>query len=273
MRKFFVASLATILFVVIAGCGTAPRPTAAPTLAPVIITQIVTATPPPVTDTPAPSVAATTSITSTSGITTTQTTIAQARPSNTTAGVRSSATSTRRPATVTPTKAGTVVPTGIPIAIKYPQAIKLIGPVYVGNGPGDRRDEQHYGDALVFEWYSNGGLGEGECYLVRVDAQSNANQSKVGDSFMQCDSAETSKNAAQTTRFILNKPNGPGPTYAALMPSGGGDLSITWAVTVAKDEGAAANAFAYFPRDASRHNVTLLSPRSEVFYFPFKGAP
>jgi len=57
------------------------------------------------------------------------------------------------------------------------------------------------------------------------------------------------------------------------MPGGGGDLTVTWSVTVVKDEGAASTGYAYFPRDASRHNITLLNPRSEVFYFPLKGAP
>jgi|GEM_PF-903422 len=271
-KNFLLASLAMTILVTVIGCGTAPRPTAVPSLPPQIITVVVTATPPASADTPAPTVATTSTLTTTAAITATATTAVQSKPTNTTAaGARS--TSTRRPNTATPTKAGTAAPTGIPIAIKYPQAVKLIGPVYAGNGPGDRRDEQHYGDALVFEWYSNGGLGDGECYLVRVDVKSNATGAVVGDTFMQCDTAETLKGSAQTTRFILNRPTGPGPTYAALMPSGGGDLTVTWSVTIAKDEGAASNGFAYFPRDASRHNVILLSPRSDVFYFPLKGAP
>ena len=269
--NYLLASVTLIVLLTTLGCGTAPRPTPAPTLAPVVITQIVTATPPLVTDTPAPPVAATTTLTTTSAITTTPTTIAQARPSNTTA--RPVATATRRPNTATPTKAGTAAPTGIPSIAKYKDPVKLVGPNYEGNNAGDRRDERHYGDALVFEWFSNGGLGEGECYLVHIEVKSNAGGGTVGDSFMQCDNAETSKASAQTARFILNKPTGAGPTYAALIPGGGGDLSVFWSVIVARNDGQAESGGFYFPVDGTRHKVTFLSPGSTTFYFPLKGAP
>lgn len=274
MKGYFGSFLATILLIVIAGCGTAPRPTPVATIAPVIITQIVTATPPPVTDTPAPPAGSGATLTAAAAITTTQTSVALARPTNTTAPARSS-TPTRRPVTATPTKVVTAAPTGIPSIAKYKDAVNLRSPIYAGNDPGDQRDvRQAPSDALVFEWQSNQALGTGECYLIRVDLKSNADGSTRGDAFMQCDSTQTQKQPAQTVQFILNKPNfTPGPTYAGLIPSGGGDISVTWNVTIVRDDGPASSGGSYFAVDGSRHNITLLGPVSKTVYFILKGAP
>ena len=269
-----ISSVLTLLFALwIIGCGTAPRPTPAPTLAPVVITVVITTTPPPG-DAPAPPVAPTGTLTTTAAISGTATTVAAARPTNTTAPVRATAIPTRRPNTATPPR-GTATVTGIPYLAKYSQAVRLIGPVYEGSGPGDRRDERQFGaDALVFEWQSNGGLGEGECYLIRVSMKSRADNSLRGDSFLFCDPQMTLKGNAQPVQFTLNKPNfTPGPTYAGIVPPGGGDVDVSWSVTVARDDGPSSGTGAYFVRDASRHNITLLSPTSNTFTFVLKGAP
>lgn len=273
--NFLMAFIALVVVLTAISCGTAPRPTSVPTLAPQIITVVVTATPPAGTDTPAPTVATTTTLTTTTAITATTTTIAQARATNTTAPVRAGSTATRRPNTATPTKAGTAAPTPIPSLAKYSVPVNLIRPIYTGNDPGDQRDVRQYGaDALVFEWQSNQALGTGECYLIHVDMKSQADGSTRGDAFLQCDSTQTQKPNAQVAQFILNKPNfTPGPTYAGLAPSGGGDVNVMWNVAIARDDGPASSGGYYHAQDGSRHNITLLSPTSKTVYFILKGAP
>lgn len=274
-QSFLPAFIALVILVTAIGCGTAPRPTAVPSLAPQIITVVITATPPASADTPVPTVATTTTLTTTTAISATTTAIAQAKATNTTAPVRTASTATRRPNTATPTKAGTAAPTGIPSIAKYPQAVTLRGPIYSGNDPGDQRDVRQYGsDALVFEWQANQALGTGECYLIRVDMKSQADGSTRGDAFLQCDTNQTQKPTAQVAQFILNKPNfTPGPTYAGLSPSGGGDVNVIWNVSIARDDGPASSGGFYYAIDGSRHNVTLLSPASKTVYFILKGAP
>lgn len=258
LNRFSIPILGIALTVSVAliGCGTAPRPTPALTSTPVVITVVVTATP-PVTA----AVEASPVVTSTVTLSGTQTLLARA--TNTPGTPRA----TRRPTTPTPVPTATATP----YPLKYSQAVKLIGPVFEGNNPGERRDEAHYPtDALVFEWLSNGPLGGGECYQVRVDIKSNADGSVVGDSFIQCDPQETQKGGAQTVRFILNKPSGPGPTYATLIPRGGGDLTVSWSVTIVRDEGPTPSGGAY-AADGSRHKVIPISPRSSIYSFPLKG--
>ncbi len=253
-----ILAIAFTVSVALIGCGTAPRPTPALTPTPVVITVVVTATP-PVTA----AVEASPTVTFTVALSGTLTAVAL-KPTSTPGTPRA----TRRPTTPSPAPTATATP----YPLKYSQAVKLIGPVYEGNNPGDRRDEAHYPtDALVFEWLSNGPLGGGECYQVRVDMKSNADGSVVGDAFIQCDPQETLKGGAQTVRFILNKPTGPGPTYASLIPSGGGDLTVSWSVTIVKDEGSISSGGAY-AADGHRHKVIPLSPRSNIFSFPLKGA-
>jgi hypothetical protein len=273
VKKFLGALITLTLLISIIGCGTAPRPTPAPTLAPVVITVVITATPPAGTDTPAPTLAPTGTLTTTGALTLTQTLVAAAKPTNTT--TRGNATATRRTNTATPTRAGTAVPTGIPYQAKYASPVNLLRPIYSGNDPGDQRDTRTApGDALVFEWQSNGGLGSGECYLVRVSIKSLADNSERGDAFLQCDTAQTLQGPAQTVRFTLNKPGySPGPTYGGLIPSGGGDMHVVWNVQIAKDEGLASSGGFYMATDASRHNVTLLSPVSKTVYFILRGGP
>lgn len=259
MNRFSIPILASGLMLsgITVGCGTATRPTPAPTPSPVIITVVVTATP-PLTAT----VEASPTLTTTVALSETQTLLARA--TTTPATPRA----TRRP--TTPTAAPTA--TATPFPLKYSQPVKLIGPVFEGNNPGERRDEAHYPtDSLVFEWLSNGALGGGECYQVRVDIKSNADGSTVGDAFIQCDPQETQKGGSQTVRFILNKPSGPGPTYASLIPSGGGDLTVSWSVTIVRDDGPTTSGGAY-AADGRRHKVIPISPRSSIFSFPLKGA-
>jgi hypothetical protein len=165
----------------------------------------------------------------------------------------------------------TATRTVTPLPIKY-GAVKLQRPIYEGPNPGDQRDERHYpSDSISFEWLANSSLGLGECYQVRADLKSNADGTTVGDAFIQCNTQETQKSAGQTVRFILNKPNGPGPTYAALVPSGAGDLTVFWSVTIVKDDGVIASGGAY-ASDGTRHKVLPLSPISQVVSFPLKGA-
>lgn len=260
LLSFFslMAALTTV------GCGNAPtaKPTTAATVSPVIVYVVVTATPAG-TSTLTPTVTPTTTLTTTAGLTGTQTLIA-AKPTNTTGPARP--TATRRPATVV----AAATPTASPLPLKY-GAVKLLRPIFEGPNPGDQRDERHYpSDSISFEWLANGALGSGECYQVRADLKSNADGTNVGDAFIQCDTTETQKSSQQIVRFVLNKPNGPGPTYAALVPSGAGDLTVFWSVTIVKEAGVIASGGAY-AADGSRHKVLPLSPVSQVVSFPLKG--
>ncbi len=263
MKKFsyLLGFLSVTMALTAVGCGNAPaaKPTILATASPVIITVVVTATPAE-TSTPTPTLTPTTTLTTTTGLT--QTLVA-ARPSNTPGPARP--TATRRPAGT-----ATATVTASPLPLKY-AAIKLLRPLYEGSNPGDQRDERHYpSDSISFEWLANVALGAGECYQVRADFKSNADGSTVGDAFIQCDTLETQKALGQTVRFVLNKPNGPGPTYAALVPSGAGDLTVFWSVTIVKEAGVIATGGAY-ASDGTRHKVLPLSPASQVVSFPLKG--
>jgi hypothetical protein len=263
MKKlsFLLYLISWIAALTMVGCGNAPaaRPTVLATSTPFVITVVVTATPAE-TSTPASTVAPTTTLTTTTGL---NQTLVAAKPSNTPGPARP--TATRRPVgTATATATVTALP------LKY-GAVKLLRPIYESSNPGDQRDERHYpSDSLSFEWIANGALGTGECYQVRADLRSNADGSTVGDAFIQCDTLETQKPSGQTVRFVLNKPNGPGPTYAALIPSGSGDLTVSWSVTIVKEAGVIASGGAYAV-DGTRHKVLPLSPGSQVVSFPLKG--
>lgn len=266
--KIFFSLLSLVALTVIlttVGCGNAPaaKPTTVATVSPVIITVVVTAPPPTSSPTPASTMTPTGTLTTTTGLSGTLTLVA-AKPTNTTGPARP--TATRRPAT-----AVAATPSPSPLPLKY-GAVRPQRPIYEGSNPGDQRDERHYpSDSISFEWLANVALGGGECYQIRADMKSNADGSMVGDAFIQCDTQETQKASGQIVRFVLNKPNGPGPTYAALIPSGAGDLTVSWSVTIVKDAGVIPTGGAY-AMDGSRHKVLPLSPVSQVVSFPLKGA-
>ncbi len=266
MKNIFplLSFLSLIGAVTAVGCGTTAKPTPAATVSPVVITVIVTATPPPGSPTPESTITPAATLTTTTGLTGTQTLVAS-KATNTPGAPRP--TATRRPAT----QVAAATATASPLPMKY-GAVRLQRPIYEGPNPGDQRDERHYpSDALSFEWLTNSALAGGECYEIRVDLKSNADGSMVGDSFIQCDPAETQKGGGQTIRFVLNKPNGPGPTYAALIPSGAGDLTVSWSVTIVKD-GEVIPSGGSYAVDGRRHRVFPISPRSQIVSFPLKGA-
>jgi hypothetical protein len=271
LKKLLGALVALTMLITIVGCGTAPRPTPAATLAPVVITVVVTATPPATIEpTMTPTTSTTSTVTANSAVT--QTLVAARADSATPTTHTASATATRRPATATPTKAGTAVPTKIPSIAKYTQPVlNLVSPLDAV------RDVRNYGsDTLQFEWASIGPLGTNECYLIRVDTKSNADQSIGGDTFLFCDTGTKATQAAlaQTAIFTLNKPNAsPGPNYSGISPPGGGDVTITWSVWIARDDGPGAKGDAYYWLDGSRRKYTLLSPQSATGYATLRGAP
>ncbi len=249
-------ALYALMLVMLIGCGSATPtrvPTPVATQAPVVITVIVTATPPPLTATPDPTSVANLTAAATQSATMPTRPSAQA----TQPAVARIPTNTRRPATAAPATTGAPIPTATTFIQKY-AAVRLIGPNFV-EAQGGRKDERHFpNDALQFEWYSSGGLGDGECYMVNV-----AMNPGQGDYFLQCNAAETLKPVAQTVRFTLNQPNRAGPTYVSLLPNPAGDTTVRWYVTIVRDDGVAA--------DGVHRKFTPLSPPSETFAFPFKG--
>ncbi len=248
MRKTLPAILVGIaLLGLVVGCGSSATPTPAPTLAPVQITVIVTATPPPATDTPsAPTITPLPTI----GVTTT---VPAAPTSKPTTAPKPAAT--KKPAV----PVATATATAAPLTRNAPV---LIGPDY---DPGiGRKDERHTpADALIFQWQSIGPLGPNECYMIRVDFVPGA-----GDSFLQCDPQWTQKAAAQTTQFILYQPGRGGPNYSGLLPNPPTDLTVKWYVTVVRDLGAGVGPVD--PVTGTRHKVVPESPASSVFQFLLK---
>lgn len=244
--------IALVLLVTIVGCGTAATPTRAPTVAPQVITVVVTATPPPATETPAAPI-----ITPLPTVVVSQTLVTATLAKPTSEPVATKPAATKKPA---PPPAS-ATPSPIPLTLPAPV---LIGPDF--NPDQGHKDERHFpADALIFEWQSIGPLGANVCYMIRVDFVPGA-----GDSFLQCDSQWTQKAQAQTVQFILYQPNRTGPTYGGLLPNPPGDLTVKWSVTVVAEQGQGNGPVD--PRDGTRHKVVPLSPKSDTFQFPFKGS-
>ncbi|MBI3914508.1 MAG: hypothetical protein HY327_10050 [Chloroflexi bacterium] len=255
MRRLILYAFVVALSFALLGCGTAtPTRSAQPaaTQAPIVITVIVTATPVPITAT-----AEATSATTQTAVATqpagNNPTRAAGQATSTTRPV--GPTNTRRPATATIAPQGTAVPSATIFVQKYP-AVRLIGPVFIVDA-GGRKDERHFpSDALTFEWESVGGLGGGECYMITVALKPGA-----GDSFLN--NCESQIGKAQTVRFTLNQPSRAGPNYGSLLPNPSGDTTVSWFITIVRDDGLAA--------DGAHHKFTPLSPPSDLFSFPFKG--
>ncbi|HEX9076890.1 MAG TPA: hypothetical protein VF932_13995 [Anaerolineae bacterium] len=255
-KPWFLLVCALIVLSFVVGCGTSSPATptkAAATVAPAVVTVIITATlPPPTATAPVPTITPIPTL----AITTTVPVTTSVKPTNTPGAPRP--TATRRPATATPVPA--VVPPS-PVPLKY-AAPRLIGPV---NDPGlGRRDERHNpADTLIFQWMATGPLGENECYSVRVDM--NPGQ---GDAFLTCDSSVTQLTPGSIAQFTLYRPGQAGPNYAGLLPPEVGDTAVSWSVQVVKDLGKGTGPSA---PDGVRHNVAPLSPKSSTFQFPLKG--
>lgn len=237
-------ALALVLALIVAGCSsTPPTPTKAPPT-PGVTVIVVTATPPPATptspatNTPIPTVAATATAAGTPG-----------RLTTTPGAPR--ATSTRRPPTAT-VPAATAT-----LANKY-AAPRLVGPVY---DPGGRKDQAQVGSDIVFEWYSVGPLGQGECYLFRVDINPGG-----GDSFLQCNAQmATGLGIAKIAKFILFRPGFSGPNYGGLLSPNSVGGTVSWYVQVVHDDGSATTGANL---DGNRHKFTPLGPKSTTAQFP-----
>ncbi len=254
-KTWFLLVCALIVLSIVVGCGTSNPPTptkAVATVAPAVVTVVITATLPPPTATqavptitPIPTLAITTTVPVSTPI--------AAKPTNT-----RGPTATRRPATATPVAKAAATATPLPNKYGPP---RLIGPV---NDPGlGRRDERHNpADTLVFQWMATGPLGENECYVVRVDMSPGQ-----GDSFLLCDTSITQLSPGATAQFTLYRPGQAGPNYAGLLPADAGDTTVNWSVQVAKDLGPGTGPAT---PDGVRHNVAPLSPKSSVYQFPLK---
>ena len=252
IKLALVFGMGLVIVLSVVGCGTAATPTHAPTLAPQVITVVVTATPPPATDTPAVP-----SITPLPTVVVTQTQATATLAKATSEPVSTKPAATKKPA---PPPA-TATPSPIPLTLPAPV---LIGPNF--NPDQGRKDERHFpADALIFEWQSIGPLSENVCYMIRVDFVPGA-----GDSFLQCDPQWTQKASAQTVQFILYQPNHTGPTYGGLLPYPPGDLTVKWSVTVVAVQGQGTGPMD--PRNGVRYKVLPLSPKSDTYQFPFKGS-
>ncbi len=254
MKNRFVLLLGMGLLIAlsVAGCGSSATPTPAPTVAPQVITVVVTATPPLATET-----SAAPTITPLPTVNATETQAAETLAKPTTAPATAKPAVTKKPAPPVATATATTPPLTLP-------APALIGPNF--NPDQGQKDERHFpADDLIFEWRSIGPLSANVCYMIRVDFSPGA-----GDSFLQCDPTWTQKAQAQTVQFILYRPNRTGPTYGGLLPNPPGDLTVKWSVTVVADQGQGTGPVD--PRNGTRHKVEPLSPKSDTFQFPFKGS-
>jgi hypothetical protein len=251
-RLVLLFGVGLLILLSIVGCGSSATPTPAPTVAPQVITVVVTATLPPATET-----SAAPTITPLPTVNTTETQAAATLAKPTTAPVTAKPAATKKPA---PPPA-TATPTPLPLTLPAPV---LIGPNF--NPDQGQKDERHFpADDLIFEWQSIGPLSANVCYMIRVDFAPGA-----GDSFLQCDPTWTQKAQAQTVQFILYRPNRAGPTYGGLLPNPPGDLTVKWSVTVVADQGPGTGPVD--PRNGVRHKVEPLSPKSDTDQFPFKGS-
>ncbi len=241
---YLLAALALVFALV--GCGGAvATPTKAPASpSPTQVVVIVTATRPPATPT-APATATsvpTTVLTPTAAVTATS-----AKP-----------TSTRRPA---PTRTATPLPVTPTTAANKYSAPRPISPIYDLGIP--RKDERHFpADTLVFQWAGVGGLQGNECYQVNVVFTPGQSDTFLADCADQTP-------IPSPVSFTLNKPNGPGPNYSSLLPFPIANVTVTWWVTVVRDDGKAGSGA--FGADGSRHKTTPLSPSSNHVEFPLKG--
>lgn len=253
-RWFFLLSVLLVLLAVV-GCGGAPAtPTKPPvTIPPVVMTVIVTATPPPASPTStAPTAAPTSVITATVALTT---------------PVASKPTSVAvKAATRTPTKSAvTKAPTPLPQKFAAPRLLEPIFDVDQG-----KKDERHFpGDALVFKWTSVGALGTDECYAINVSmtpGQGDAFLTACGDQSQQ--GYQVVNPSFPGSSFTLYQPKGPGPNYSALLPVPNADTWVSWTVTAVKDLGKGNG-----PQDAggTRHNTAALGPASARAQFLLKG--
>lgn len=242
-HRILVALAFAGLFIAV-GCSSATPTKPAPSPTPVQVIVVVSPTPPPATATSAPTVALppTPVVTATVPLTTP----VPAKPA------------TPKPA-ATKKPAPTITHTPAP-ALKL-AAPTLLSPMFTSGG---QKDERHSpGDALKFIWTSVGGLNGDECYLVTVSFNPGA-----GDSFLGPCADQTPAQSAVS--FTLNQPRMPGPNYSALLPNPISDTTVSWYVTVVKDNGAAPSG-AVGPGGA-RHRVTPLSPPSSPAQFPLKGS-
>jgi hypothetical protein len=219
------------------------------------ITVIVTATPPPPTETSAaPS------------ITPLPTVGATNTPQPTTPTKAPSAAGTPKPSATKKPVAPAASATPSPLPLTLPAPV-LVRPNF--NPDIGQKDEfTSPSSALPLEWQSISPLAANVCYMVRVDFLPINNQPGKGDAFLQCDPNETQKAQSQTVRLTLQKPNYSGLNYSGLLPVPPTDLWVYWYVTVVADQGAGTG-----PQDLSgaRHKVAPLSPKSDTFKFLLKG--
>ncbi|MCL4396436.1 MAG: hypothetical protein M1482_16810 [Chloroflexi bacterium] len=259
MNKNLFALVVAGLVVAIAasGCGSV-SPTPPPTQPPIQITVIVTATPPPATDTPAaPSITPLPTINP-------EATVVVDTPTKVAVALNTPKPAATKKPTV---PAATETPTAAPLTLPAP---KLVRPNF--NPDLNQKDERHSpSDALVFEWESISPLATGVCYMVRVDFVPTNSAGGTGDQFLQCDPNETQKAQAQTVRFTLYQPGHTGPNYSGLLPNPSTDLWVKWSVTVVTDVGPTAEGGAVDPTTGTRHQIVPQSPKSDTFQFLLKG--
>ncbi len=238
--------LCALLILFVAGCGSPATPTKpVATTAPVVITVVVTATPPPATPTRAePTVVASPTLTLT-------------QVAGTPVAVKATTVpGTPKPA---PTKKPTVgsTPTETALPFKY-GAARLIEPLFNDL----KKDERHFpSDALALKWAAVGAMGGDECYAVSVKFDPGQ-----GDVFLTGCGNQTQ--AGYAFQFTLNQPRREGPNYSALLPNPWSDTWVTWSVTPVKDLGTGTG-----PQDKAgdRHKTAPLGPTSDIGKFLLKG--
>jgi hypothetical protein len=259
-KQILLVVLVLIAVLALVGCGSSATPVPQPTSPPVVITVIITATPQPVTATlPPPTITPVPTVGETKVAQGTDVAKSSASASSSS---RPAATATRRATLVTPV---VVPPTFTLVPNKYP-APSMIGPVF--DESLGRKDSRSTGEDVVFNWHSVGALGTNECYTIRVDVAPGQ-----GDQFLICDLAETQKGPGVEVRFVLWRPNRGSPNFSSLLTASPTAQTVSWYVTVVRDDGPGGTpaAGAFYATDGQRHKVTPLSPRSSTYSFPLNG--
>jgi hypothetical protein len=248
-RFFLNLVCALVILIAVVGCGTAATPTKpAPTVAPQVITVIVTSTPLPATATPP--IPPTITPMPTLALTQTVPISTPVAVKPTTGPVTPRATATKKPPT-----APAVTATATPLPIKY-AAPRLLEPIY--DEAKGQRDERHYpGDALVLKWTSIGPIQADECYLITISFEPGQ-----GDTFLVSNLCGDSTQKDYPVSFTINQPSRASPNYSSLW--GGSDAWVTWSVSVVKNLGQKA--------DKVHFNTAPLSPSSGPSKFLLKGS-
>jgi hypothetical protein len=222
----FIASI--VLLAV--GCGPTPTRTPAVTQAPQIITVIVTAEPPPATETPAqiaPTPQLSAAITLSAPVTiTTATTPAIKAPV-----VAAKPTATKKPVVA----AATATATAMPLKFAAPSLLRP-------NWTDSQKDERKNTDSVEFVWRPTDGMAPGECYLLTVTSESTNPVPVLGtksDYFLvRCADQPRTDDEIKfgEVRFTLYSPKIGCPNYTSVMLDTN-EMWINWSITVVKNLG------------------------------------